>query len=172
MRGRGRIESLGNSLLKRIARLVNLLEEYKATPEAMLLEALESFEDQTNNIIVDQTGLQPENERQEGFYRKTKVVDAFRNLITNAFESLCETDNPILTLRSQVSGGSTAIRISDNGRGIAEGDPERIFEDGYSTKGSTGFGLAHAKRIIESHVGTLRLMNSQPGVGTMFEVII
>ncbi|MDP8240678.1 MAG: sensor histidine kinase, partial [Candidatus Hatepunaea meridiana] len=159
-------------LLRRVARLVNLLEDYRVTPEAILLEALESFEDQTNSIVINHTGLQLENERQEGFYRKTEVVDAFRNLITNAIESLRETDHPTLTLTSQVSGGNTVIRISDNGRGIDEGVRERIFEDGYSTKDSTGFGLAYAKRIIEAHSGSLRLVDSVSDAGTMFEVII
>ncbi len=169
---RSRLESLGNSLLRRVARIVNLLEDYKVTPEAMLLEALESFEDQTDGFAIDHMGLQPENERQEGFYHKSEVVNAFCNLITNAIESLRETDHPTLTLTSQISGGNTILRISDNGCGVDERDRERIFEDGYSTKGSTGFGLAHAKKIVEAHGGSVKLVNSDLGTGSTFEVII
>ncbi|MDP8240786.1 MAG: DEAD/DEAH box helicase, partial [Candidatus Hatepunaea meridiana] len=54
-KAQAQLKSLGNSLLRRVARLVNLLEDYRVTPEAILLEALESFEDQTNSIVINHT---------------------------------------------------------------------------------------------------------------------
>ena len=164
------VEALGNSLLKKAARLVNILEEFKASPEEMLLSAVEAFEGQGDPIAIDTAGLQPDDVRQERFYRKGEVVDAFRNLLTNAVESMNGLPNPRLVLASVLSGGQTAIRISDNGRSIPVTDRVRIFEDGYSTKGSTGFGLSHAKRVFEAHGGSLRLLDSDSGA--TFEVVL
>jgi len=163
-------EALGNSLLKKAARLVNVLEEFKASPEEMLLSAVESLEGQGASITIDILGLQPDDVRQEGFYRKGEVVDAFCNLLNNAIESMNGLPNPRLVFMSALSGGQTTIRISDNGRGIPVSDRGRIFEDGYSTKGSTGFGLVHAKRVIKAHGGSLRLLDSDSGA--TFEVIL
>ena len=163
-------EALGNVLLKKVARLVNLLEGFKATPEEMLLAAHECLEGQTAYIIIEWTGLQLENERQDGFYRKGEILDAFRNLITNALESLNGVKKPKLSFASKLSGGLTSIRISDNGRGVPESDRDRIFEDGFSTKGSTGYGLGHAKRVFEAHGGYLRLLDGD--LGATFEVLI
>ena len=167
---RDRVEALGNSLLKKVTRLVNLLEEFKVAPESMLLEALESLGDQTKGI--DYSGLQAESERLEGFYRRADIVDALSNLLSNTLESNQNTDSLQLTLTSQASEGKTILRIADNGEGIPDSDRDRIFNDGFSTKGSTGFGLGHARKVFESHGGSLRLLDNSPGSGATFEVIL
>lgn len=61
-----------------------------------------------------------------------------------------------------------AIKIEDNGPGMAEDVKERIFEPYFSTKNEgTGLGLAIAKRIINDHDGFIRV-NSGVGDGTQF----
>ena len=58
------------------------------------------------------------------------------------------------------------IRISDNGCGIEEKDLDRVFEPFYTTKeNGTGLGLAIVNRIVENHMGKIRI-ESRPGKGT------
>ncbi|MCJ7616328.1 MAG: ATP-binding protein, partial [Desulfobacterales bacterium] len=58
------------------------------------------------------------------------------------------------------------IRISDNGCGIEEKSQDRVFEPFYTTKeNGTGLGLAIVDRIVESHMGKIRI-ESKPGKGT------
>ena len=58
------------------------------------------------------------------------------------------------------------IRISDNGCGIEQKDQDRVFEPFYTTKeNGTGLGMAIVNRIVESHMGKIRI-KSKPGKGT------
>ena len=58
------------------------------------------------------------------------------------------------------------VRISDQGRGIPEGERERVFEPFIRGEGSagTGLGLAIARAIVEAHGGTIRI-GEAPGGG-------
>ena len=167
-----KFESLGNEILKRTNRLLNIVEEFKLSPELLLLQAIESCNGELSRISIDDTGLLTEDDQQESFFRQQELIEAFSNLIRNASESMQVTANPNLYLTSGLSGGQTAIRIIDNGCGIKPEDAERIFNDRFSTKGSNGFGLVHARRVFESYGGSLGLIKSEPNINTIFEVVI
>lgn len=71
-----------------------------------------------------------------------------------------------------------AIRLADNGIGIAPERRARIFEpfvtgtDSRSSEGS-GLGLAITKKIIEAHGGTVTLLDKpSPGFSTEFEILL
>ena len=71
-----------------------------------------------------------------------------------------------------------AIRLADNGVGIAPERRARIFEpfvtgpDSRSSEGS-GLGLAITKKIIEAHGGTVTLLDKpSPGFSTEFEILL
>ncbi|MFN0059723.1 MAG: ATP-binding protein [Planctomycetota bacterium] len=58
------------------------------------------------------------------------------------------------------------VDFVDNGVGIAEGDLERIFQFGFTTKPmGSGIGLAHTRRILEDHGGRVEV-SSRYGSGT------
>ncbi|MFV9647041.1 MAG: ATP-binding protein, partial [Desulfobacterales bacterium] len=58
------------------------------------------------------------------------------------------------------------ILISDNGCGIEEKNQDKVFEPFYTTnKNGTGLGLAIVNRIVENHMGKIRI-KSKPGKGT------
>ncbi len=86
-----------------------------------------------------------------------QIQQLLLNLLQNALASTEGTGrNPELTLFVRREGGSVEIEVRDNGRGIAPGDRERIFDVFYSTrKGGTGLGLAIARRIARAHNGQL-----------------
>jgi len=57
--------------------------------------------------------------------------------------------------------GGVQIEVADSGPGIAPDALSRIFNPFYTTKSSgTGLGLAIVHRIVESHGGTIRALNS------------
>lgn len=65
------------------------------------------------------------------------------------------------------------IVVSDDGRGIAPADRERVFgrfvrlEEGRSRKeGSTGLGLAVVKTVAEQHGGTASFVDPEIGGAT------
>ncbi len=64
------------------------------------------------------------------------------------------------------------IRISDNGPGIPEKDWENVFEPFFTTKSwGIGLGLANARKLVELHRGTIRIVRKR-GSGTAFEILI
>ena len=169
---RSRLEVIGTDILKRLTRLLNLIEDFRVSPEDMLVEAVESCNGRLHKVIIDQTGLQSEDDQLEAFYRKNDVIEAFANVIHNSVESKNGDDNFSLYLESAISGGQTALRISDNGKGIPPEIAEKIFTQGFSTKRSSGYGLAHARKVFESHHGSINLIQSGKRNGATFEVIL
>ena len=69
---------------------------------------------------------------------------------------------------------SVHILFQDTGRGINPENIKRIFDPGFSTKKrGWGLGLAFVRRIVEEyHGGHISVVQSVPGEGTTFEVIL
>jgi len=104
-----------------------------------------------------------------------KMRQVFLNVLRNACEAVKDGGRVCLTASLAVDGGAPPrirIRISDNGCGIPEKDWENIFEPFFTTKPSGfGLGLANARKIVEQHKGTIRVVK-ESGPGTAFEILI
>ena len=98
-----------------------------------------------------------------------QIGEVFMNLIVNARDAM--PDGGILTVRTCASDGHVCAFVSDTGTGIPPEVREHIFEPFYTTKGDkgTGLGLAICYRVVHDHGGEI-LVESQPGVGTTFEI--
>ena len=92
---------------------------------------------------------------------ESQLQQAFMNLVLNGVEAIGS--NGELTVRTETApggpGGNTLkIYFQDTGPGISPEHLSRLFEPFFTTKArGTGLGLATARRIIESHGGTLTL---------------
>ena len=103
------------------------------------------------------------------------LITVIGNLIENAFESMnAKEPNPsnpnelIIGLFSKED--SILITVDDTGLGISEENKQRIFENGFSTKGENrGTGLYQVKSMVENLGGTINV-ESQENVGTAFFV--
>jgi len=107
------------------------------------------------------------------------------NLIDNAIKygkSPHDGDGSVIRVSAAKGAAGVAIRVVDEGPGIAAAEQARIFERfvrGSSSRDSkagspvrgSGIGLALVKHIAESHGGTASV-ESQPGKGSAFVVTI
>lgn len=103
-----------------------------------------------------------------------KMRQVFLNLLRNAYEAVPDGGKVNLSVSAAADARpkKVRIRISDNGVGIPEKDWEIIFEPFYSTKASGfGLGLANARKIVEQHKGTIRVVKKR-SPGTAFEILI
>lgn len=103
-----------------------------------------------------------------------KMRQVFLNILHNAWEAVDEGGriNVDLSCITEDGVGKVRIKISDNGIGIPEKDWENIFEPFYTTKPSgIGLGLANARKIVEMHKGSIRVVKKK-GRGTAFEIQI
>ena len=66
--------------------------------------------------------------------------------------------------------GELLITVDDTGCGISKENADKVFDNGFSTKGKgRGVGLYHTKQLVESLGGSISF-ESQAGVGTSFMV--
>ncbi len=95
-----------------------------------------------------------------------QMKGVFVNLIQNAVEAFDETaDGPriLVTTRFDAARDIVVSEVSDNGKGIAPGDLQKLFQPYFSTKGrGTGLGLAIVNRIIAEHHGRINVVTNQP----------
>ena len=103
------------------------------------------------------------------------LVTVIGNLIDNAFDAMNDNkavfDKPKeLMFGIYSKPGALLITTDDTGVGIDPADIDRIFENGFSTKGTgRGTGLYQVKTMVDELGGTITT-ESQKGVGTSFTV--
>lgn len=97
------------------------------------------------------------------------LQSVFVNLILNAFEAMPYGGR--LKVLTDEEDGFISVQVSDTGEGIPSDRVQKIFEPFFTTKPKgMGLGLSVAHEIIKRHSGGIRLVDSQPGKGTTFEV--
>ncbi len=98
-----------------------------------------------------------------------KITQALANLLKNAAEAVSEARpaQPRVEVRLKAHGDLVEIEVEDNGTGLPEGDPHRLFEPYVTTKGrGSGLGLAIVRKIMEEHEGRVELCR-RPGGGAV-----
>lgn len=97
----------------------------------------------------------------------------FSNLLDNAVKYADPSRKALIHVSGAVIDGNAAIQVSDNGRGIAERDLERIFElfrrSGPQDRPGEGIGLAHVRALVRRLGGDVAV-RSALGQGTTFIV--
>jgi GAF domain-containing protein len=98
------------------------------------------------------------------------VVDILHNLVSNAIQAMPNQGK--IVLRARNVGRYVALDVSDNGIGISKRNQTKIFSLFYTTKRSFGFGLWNARRNALRNGGDLKVLESQPGRGTTFRLLL
>ncbi|MDJ0522668.1 MAG: HAMP domain-containing sensor histidine kinase [Planctomycetota bacterium] len=97
------------------------------------------------------------------------------NLVLNAADAIPE-DRADGQVRVEIErrGEDVVLRVADNGSGMSAEDQDRCFDMFFTTKEvgeGSGMGLAVVHNIVTNHGGRIEL-TSQPGAGTIFDVIL
>ncbi|UCD36794.1 MAG: HAMP domain-containing histidine kinase [Fidelibacterota bacterium] len=97
---------------------------------------------------------------------ESKLRRVFLNLLKNSLEAVDKEGVISVSIESQDS--KVNIEVADNGRGISEGEIEKIFDPYYTTQDKGyGLGLAIVKNIVDEMNGTI-IVKSKEGKGTKF----
>ena len=101
---------------------------------------------------------------------REQMHTVFLNLLLNAAQAM--------GLRGEIevgistAGGNCEVRVSDRGPGVPSALREKMFEPFFSTKSrGAGLGLPTARRIVESHGGSLTA-RPRDGGGTVLTVLL
>ncbi len=100
-----------------------------------------------------------------------RLKQIINNLLSNAVKF---TDRGSVSLYAGYEGTSLVISIADTGRGMAQSDCERIFQEftrlpGAQGKEGFGLGLSIVRMLVQLLNGTIRV-DSTPGKGSTFTV--
>ena len=111
---------------------------------------------------------------QDGFcFKSEALVTITGNLIDNALDEMNKSQNSFdavkeLTLGVFTKPGSLLITVKDTGNGIPAEIQDKIFEQGFSTKGDgRGIGLFHTNQLVQSMGGKLTF-ETEASRGTCF----
>ncbi|MBY0510420.1 MAG: PAS domain-containing sensor histidine kinase, partial [Rhodospirillaceae bacterium] len=106
-----------------------------------------------------------------------QVGQALTNVLKNAVEAVDARFGPAIlgkkgegriSVRLDVAGGETAVRVVDNGVGLPQAERDRLTEPYVTTRAKgTGLGLAIVKKIIEAQKGRVGC-ESILGTGSTF----
>ena len=105
-----------------------------------------------------------------------QVAQALVNMLTNAVEAIDggAYEEHRIVVSTRFENDHVIIGVRDTGVGIDEGDRQRIFTPGFTTKahdGGMGLGLSLCKRVAEEHGGRVEV-HHLPDQGTRFELAI
>ncbi|UFT98494.1 HAMP domain-containing histidine kinase [Radiobacillus kanasensis] len=101
---------------------------------------------------------------------KIRFSRAISNLLENSIVSFQGKKGKIrITISSHLTG--VLFEIWDNGSGINQQDLQTIWEEGFSTKDSTGLGLTFVKRVVDHHDGSIAV-SSTLGSHTKIDIYI
>ncbi len=135
-------------------------------PNALVVDALAPYTQAPDEKLRIKLDLSPDLPEVSADADQIKRV--LLNVINNALEAMHEGGE--LRLHTTAESGGIAIRIEDDGPGVA--DVERIFEPHYTTKvKGTGLGLAIARQIVDEHGGTIAA-ESVLGRGTSVRIFL
>jgi signal transduction histidine kinase len=103
------------------------------------------------------------------------------NLYSNAFYAVVEKQKlsidgykPTVSVRTKKINGEVEISVADNGNGMPEKLPDKVFQPFFTTKPTgqgTGLGLSLSYDIIKAHQGKINIKNT-PGLGAEFIILL
>ena len=168
-----------NSASDRMGMLIKSILAYSKIGATSNFEEV-SFNEVVANVqsdlllkIKESKGVVKVNKLPEKIYAKPPELHSlFLNLIGNALKFIKKGTVPEIKIYSKDLKDKVQISIEDNGIGVKPKDREKIFEvfkrlhNSNDYKG-TGIGLAHCKKIVELHNGSIWLDANENGGSTV-----
>jgi light-regulated signal transduction histidine kinase (bacteriophytochrome) len=107
---------------------------------------------------------------------ETEIRQLFQNLVSNALKFRKKDVAPKIKIFAQKKEDDWLFSVQDNGIGIEENNKQKLFVifkrfNNREEYEGTGIGLAHCKKIVELHGGTI-WADSKFGEGSTFHFTI
>ncbi len=99
--------------------------------------------------------------------RSADLFTAIRNLLDNAVRF--SPDDAMVSVTLEKRSGNAILRVADRGKGVPEGDREKVFDRFFTTdsaRNGSGLGLAIVRTVMEQHGGQVTLSETEGGGAT------
>ncbi len=133
-------------------------------------QSVQLFSHQDNDVEI-QCDIEP------GLSQVELDEEHFRRVIHNVIENAIEASDKGGNVKVWVARGGhgkygVVVSVADQGCGMDEETRQKIFEPYFTNKkDESGIGLFLAHKIISDHGGTMSV-NSEPGKGTVFSLML
>ncbi len=102
-----------------------------------------------------------------------RIRQALINLLKNALEASPSGSQVTVRIASRKNDRHIYIKVSDQGCGVDPHIAKKLFTPYFSTKSQgTGLGLAHSRKILQAHGGSVELLSSTPEQGSTFAIVL
>jgi two-component system sensor histidine kinase HydH len=167
--------SIPNIIIEESVRLNNIITDFLnfAKPRSPNLSACYIEDILEKNITFLTSQIKQEGYTIEKHYDENlpeivadtdMLYQAFLNILINAMQAM--PGGGVIHVNIHSANHSVTIVIEDEGEGIAEDLIEKIWDPFFTTKAKgTGLGLGIVKNIIESHEGSISIIN-KPDTGS------
>ena len=119
--------------------------------------------------------MKPEDDLPPIHSDRGQLEQVFLNMLNNSLNALSESERENGEINISINeedADHLAVTVSDNGPGISQENLSHVFEPFFTTRSEgTGLGLSITYGIVEKLGGRIDV-ESQPGVGTSFKVIL
>jgi len=109
--------------------------------------------------------------RLEGVPPVAAPPELLEAVLETLVENSAQAGAGLVTIAGRAEGNRVLLSVADDGHGIAEADPERIFEPFHTSRrgeGGSGLGLPIARSLLAACGGTIAAMSA--GGGARFEI--
>ncbi|MBW6516764.1 MAG: GHKL domain-containing protein [Candidatus Cloacimonetes bacterium] len=177
-----KIISAGNNIAKNVRQLMTKVKEDSISMMRLIdindvvTQELETCQ---HNIFFAHsvklvTDLAPMDKKINATHGEISLCIA--NMINNAIQSMENTEEKVLTVKTRLQDNMVAVEISDTGTGIPKENLEKLFSPEFSTKDAQdgegfGLGLPLSKSIAEKYKGYITV-HSTVGEGSTFTLYI
>jgi signal transduction histidine kinase len=149
-------------------------------PAAVVVQSVvsEVLFEQEQLIFDRRVQVEVEGTQAVAWVNRHRLKQVLTNLVRNALRHGCDREQPRLRIVcSEVEAGArVALRVEDNGRGIAPEKRDEIFLPGkrlaQAHPEGSGMGLAIVRKIVEHFGGSVWATERAGGAGTAFVVVL
>jgi two-component system sensor histidine kinase/response regulator len=169
------IREEARSLLRLILNLLDISksEEGRLTPRPSRVDLNALARDIVDAFAPRARTSQVQLEQQVGVAQIDADPDLLRRVLENLMDNALRHAPAQSTVRLIVAdeGGTTLLRVADEGRGIPPEDREKVFEafvqgstqQALAARTSRGLGLAFCRLAVEAHGGSISVEDGEPG---------
>ncbi len=163
------------TILREVASLKSMVDEFSqfarlpdvslepGDVNAVITEAVSVFSNSFGEVAIDKELAES---LPETYLDPEQLKRVFINLIQNSIEAFDEQSKDaqvLITTRFDRARDMIIAEVSDNAKGIALSDLQKLFQPYFSTKKrGTGLGLAIVNRIIADHKARIKVVPNQP----------
>lgn len=164
------LDRMGGSIQKMNDMISEILYEDIKQP----ISVKELLEYVTSHLILAEQNIEIDISIEDNipniYVNKIIFSRAVSNILENAIASLAGKAGKITVDVTRIEE-SIIFKFLDNGPGIEASHLQDIWEDGFSTRNSSGIGLSFVKTVVENHQGTIQV-DSSPGSYTQVYITL